>query len=423
MNPNQPLKIRWIQFLANFGLGLKDLKKEVDKAESEIQTETRKFEEQVKSILKLNDQNYTVSLKSLFLRARRFRKQKALVKELISNICLFWFLIAVIVLPGVLIFFETSICERYAWYQLLGIWVLSAGLLFLGGWLTISIMEYVENIVGRITVLGDRIINFLLFGTVHFVAWLALDNLENWLTLTLLLTLITWLTITYSIILIYIFSDTLPDAYYYSKKVNLTDELILEATYELANKMDWGSVFRKRAQRNSALGDIERLARLLENDWSYHIKVGDETTETWKKNTLKAIAMSIRGLKREIILPSGNSAKQLKDKFNQLFASVLSHDLSAFKFDDLPAQRIKKRRGILDSIRRFIVAILPITASLIIYHEFSELLPSEYKGLPLIFSTGWLILCLLLWMDPQLGEKINILRSSKSIFFHSDDGS
>lgn len=420
MNPDKPIKTRWIRFLSYFTFSGKSIRRQALEIERVVLKEKEEFKLKAASVFAKNSKDIPKDFIVLITRAIRFRKQKALVKELLSSLLIPALTGASIIFP---IWFSCktfSFCDAYGVIKLIGIALIGLVLSVLLALLFISVANYFTSIETRISRLGSRICSFLLIGLIHTFAWFLFSKCDCIWVLIPFISCLGLVIIIDGAFAIFVLSQPLPDIYYYSKKVNLTDELILESSYTLASYNNWENIFRKKNRRNLVISEIERLATLIENDWSSHIKVGDERTEKWKQKTLKGIAYSIRKLKREVILPSPTSSQFLSDKFNILFEHILNHNLQGFLQEDIPAYRIKKK-SVIDSIRRFIVAVLPFAGALSIYIYFPKFLPEDYKGLPVIIGTGWLILCLLLWLDPQIGEKIFILKSGKNLFSSSPD--
>lgn len=422
MNPDQPIKTRWIRVLSYLGAPGTTVRKDALKVEREVASERAAFIlESVHVYTRLN-LKAPKSLEKLMLRALRFRKQKALVKKLIQSIFTPWIILSCLIFPTIFCFKYFNFCERYNWFISFLIWLAGIVLCTFTLGTSRSISTYFSNIQNRITKIGNLVVDFLLMGILHGITWFLFINCNTTFDLIILIAFLSATIFFDCVFLMFFLADNLIDIYYYSQKVRLTDELILESTFSLANNKDWPEIFRKRNRRNNALSEIERLASLIENDWSSHIQVGDAKTEKWKQQTLKGIAAGIRKLKRELIIPSPESAKILTARFNQLFESLLTHNLQGFIQEDVPAERVRKK-SVLQPIKQFLVALIPITAAIVIYKYEPDLLPENYNGLPMIIGSGWLILCLLLWLDPQIGDKVSLLRNGKNIFSHRSDSS
>lgn len=420
MNPDKPIKKRWLIFLSYFAINGSIVRKGAKDFENAVQRELTAFEIKAKALFEKNGHVMPAAISPLIIRAIRFRKQKALVKDLVAYLVIPWLVLSVLFFPIWLSFKSFGFCTHYNWGMIILIWFIGILVIILFSFLTTSVIQYFTNIESRITRLGSRICAFVVFAILHGLAWVTYSHCENIFLLFVFMGVLGALIIIDGAAVLFVISQPFVDLYYFSKKVTLTDELILESSYTLASYTNWQEIFRKRNKRNLAIAEIERLAGLLENDWSSHIKVGDERNEHWKKTTLKGIAFGIRKLKREVIIPSPGSAQMLSDRFNLLFEHLLNHNLQGFIQEDTPAERVRKKSPVR-AFKQIIVALIPIAGAVLIYRYSPDLLPENYKGLPMIIGSGWLLLCLLLWLDPQLGEKISVLKSGKSIFSGSSD--
>lgn len=418
MNPDKPLKIKWIGRLSYIAMYGRRIRKEVASAESLIQTEKNDFEQKVKKYYDRMSKKTPEHLSSLILRAIRFRTQKSLIKDLMVGLIMPWVIAILLIIPTYVCFYYLDTCSQNSLGQKIWIWIGGFVLGIIATFLTISIIDYVSTIQSKVTKLGGLVFKFILFGLLHILVWFGLANCVNFLDLMILFAVL-WIACLMDLALLVSLSvEPFIDTYYFSKKIELTDELILESIYKLASYKNWDELLRKRNKRNIIMAEIERLAGLIENDWANHLKIGDERNERWKRKTLKGIATGVRKLKREVMLPSLDSGKVLSEKFNKMFEDILEHNLNGFIQEDLPVERIRKK-SFFEMFKRFFVAIIPIFSALGIYKYWPDLMPSGYKGIPLMVGAGWLILCLLLWLDPQLAEKIAALKSGKNIFSSS----
>ena len=215
------------------------------------------------------------------------------------------------------------------------------------------------------------------------------------------------------------FIELLVDAYYFSNKVQITDALILESSYSLT-LIQWNEAIKKRNLRQNALTEIERLAGLIEKDWSSHILPGDEKTNKWKNNTLIGIATSIRKNKRLVIIPSINTPNDLKGNFDLIFEKIIKHDIQGLIDEEVPVNRIKKKSRI-ELLQSFIVAILPLSIAFSLRYLPAGTIDTNYIHLSIIISALWLLLSALLWLDPNLADKISAVKSVKDVFKQGDD--
>ncbi|MCE3228240.1 MAG: hypothetical protein K0S32_2791 [Bacteroidetes bacterium] len=418
MSEKKQFNLWWIKMLSHLGFDGNELREEINEAEESLQREKEEFDLRAKKVFENSTKELPDSLIDLFIRASIFRKKKNLVKELGENLLSSFFFLVFVSCPIWFCFENFSFLKSNGYLLLGGMWFASA---FIGlgiGFLVSFFSEYFSHLESKITKLGSSSVDFMLFGLLHFLTWHAYNTCDTNFEILLLMSLLGSLVLIDGMVIGSFLVRMFVDIYYYSKKTVLTDELIIESTYKLSYNSNWSEVIRKRSKRNEVLSEIERLARLIENDWSSHIVSGDDKTEKWKRQTLTGIANSIRRLKREIIIPSENSSKLLYDRFENIFKNILLHNFQELKDESVAASRIKKK-SLLVSFKGIFVAVIPITGAVYVYKYSPNLIPEDYKGIPIIISAGWLILCLLLWLDPQIGEKISVLKNTKNIFSSS----
>jgi hypothetical protein len=353
-------------------------------------------------------------MSKLYVRALRFRKRKAIIKKVADSLMFWPFFISCLVIPPVymnLVNTPFNNLTRTKW-GFLSLALTAACILL--ALLVVSIANFITKLEVKIGRTLRMIIRFALILIPHVYLFYTFSNGLDWFH-----TCLTWLCLITAILfdfvmLMFFFRELAPDAYFYSQKIHLTDELILESIYGLCNTNDWQTIARKRNKRNEKLDEIERLAGLIEVDWNSHVLPKDLKNERWRNVTTRGIANGIRKLKRELMFPGKDSHQVLATRFSELFLHTLNHDLQGFLQEDVPALRIRKK-SFSKMIQQFLVALLPIGIGLGLCKYFSQYVPQEYQGLLVLVGIGWFIICLLLWLDPQLADKMMVVKQGKNL--------
>ncbi|MGJ8661859.1 MAG: hypothetical protein ACSHXL_07460, partial [Bacteroidota bacterium] len=73
-------------------------------------------------------------------------------------------------------------------------------------------------------------------------------------------------------------------------------------------------------------------------------------------------------------------------------------------------------KSFVDGLRSFLVAILPFSLIMSIKAYAPNSIPADYIHFSLIISALWLVVSFLLWLDPNLADKISTIKSFRSVF-------
>ena len=324
-------RLKRINFFSYFYFSWSVVKKLTMLYENEIDKENKSFHTKL-NILKKGKQSEIQQLTKLFSTAILFRQNKKLRKEITTQFYLFICVIIIFLLPGIIFKFSSKL-ERTIGEFLL-VYVFSVIVLITVGLITVGILNFISNFEVRI---GKALKNLL--ETLFIAGIISLVNATDYMTDSLIKwSILSGLMMLYIVIAFSIFiflTKAFIDFRFYSQKILITDALILESSFRLSN-MNWPIVIRRRTQRQDALNELERLARLIENDWSLHLKTGDEKTTKWKNDTFKGIAEGIRSLKKQIIQPDPETPTQLKSAFEGIFQKIVNHDIKGLVGAEVP---------------------------------------------------------------------------------------
>lgn len=384
--------------------------------EQEINTSISRFTNKLNSKVFLTNHLEKRKLTELYSTAIYFRCNKKLMKNLIWNVLLKLMFLVVITIPILtpkILDLEISLWE----YIIIYISTMITSTIL--GSIILSIAEYIQNFKVKIGNSMTRLFKAVIIGIIISQIMFIADLNSNLIKAILVSVYGVFCTVVFSSILRIVISETIVDAFYFSKKILITDELILEASFRLATT-NWNISLRKRTSKQTAINEVERLANLLENDWSNHIKTGDDRTHRWKSKTLSGIASSIRKLKRQIIIPSTDTASKLNEKFNSLFDNLLKHDLKGMIDDEVVASRFrsKSKSKIFQSI---LVASLPLSVTLCLKYFAKDFINEQTLHVSIVISGIWLLISVILWLDPNLADKLATVKSFKSMLNQSED--
>gem|GEM_PF-6090549 len=398
--------------LAFLGIGFKSIRKSIKNAETNIFQQNKDF---VEFALKAGGDEVKVKeLSVLLTKALRFRKRKAIIKKVASSLMFWPFLLLVLGLPVLQASYTSQHYTDLKGWGFTGITVL----LFLLGVVFTVIIGTIANFITKLEVKIGRsfrmIIRFALLVLPHLYVYYSYNTPDTWWRLIAVWSCLMVCIVFDMVLVMQLFIDTFPDVYFYSQKIHLTDELMLESVYGLAKEKDWNTLMRKRNRRNVMIGEVERLASLIEFDWNSHVTVKDSKNEKWKNTTTRGIANGIRRLKRELILPGPRSEEILKTRFNELFVCIINHNLQGFIQENVPAHRIKKTSP-LKIVQQFLVALLPMLLGVGLCKYFSGIVPPEYQGVVLLVGIAWFIVCVLLWLDPNLADKMMVVKRGRNL--------
>ncbi|HTF02637.1 MAG TPA: hypothetical protein VK826_01375 [Bacteroidia bacterium] len=412
MSPDKPIKMPLLRKMALLGLGYKATRKSINVAEQDIFQEQKRFQEF--AVRSGGNPDIAKEMAELLVKALRFRKRKAIIKKIASSLMFWPFMLTILLVP---VLYATAVSPNYE--NLKG-WSFTGATLvfFTAAILATFLIGTLANFISKLEVKIGRtfrmIIRFLLLLIPHFYLIYTSGNSDTWLWVGSV-----WICLMVCLVfdiamLMQLLSDVLPDIYFYSQKIHLTDELILESIYGLSKTRNWSQIMRKRNRRNEKLHEIERLASLIEFDWNSHVVPRDSKNEKWRNTTTRGVANGIRRLKRELIFPGVKSEEVLRTRFQELFVHTLQHNLQGFIQENVPAHRIRKKSP-FQVFQQFLIAVLPLVIGLGLCKYFSGIVPQEYQGVLLTVSIGWFIICVLMWLDPNLADKMTMVRRGRSL--------
>lgn len=393
-----------------FPFSFKAAKIGVVKYNSEIRTGKLNFS---KSILSFYPNNKIEAKKmlELYTKAIIFRSNKKLIKELLDLVLTNSLLFLVIIFPFLTTFFLFNNSISFINYFIIYLLSYTAGLLIAN--VLMPIIKFTGNIEIKI---GKAVSGFIKFAILssfcYSIVYFKEINDEVVKAIIYSTYALSYLFILFSIFTYII--EMIVDTLYYSNKIILTDELIIESAFRLS-KVNWNDAIKKRSIRQNTIEEIERIARLIENDWSSHIMPGDEKTIKWKNETLQGIAAVLRSYKRDLIIPSTSTPKELENKFKVIFEKFLKHDIKGLINSDVPAFRVRKKSKFI-LIQSVFVAILPLIISLILWFYVPDLQSNNILQVGIIISVFWIIICILLWLDPNLGDKVATIKSVRELW-------
>lgn len=411
IQPFSKTGLKAMNFLFRFSVSKSLIKNDTKEYLKDVYRGNRFFSQSIIALGYPSGSEDYIRLTKLYSLAVNFRSNKKLVKAFLGNLLLTPTFIFMALLPFGVPFFLFEYRLGGGGYFLTYLLTLVFGLLI--ALIMNNILEFVNNFNVKMGKALTRMIQVTIIGSFCALLYFVLPIEEGIFKATFLsIYSITFLIIAYSIFE-YVFSEVLVDSFYYSRKIQITDALIIESSFRLAN-MKWVNAIRNKTLRQGVLDEIERLSGLIEKDWSSHVIAGDEKTNRYKVRTLTSIANRFRRFKRSLIIPSANTATELETQFNSIFEKVLKHDLQALIDAEVTAERLKKksRFAILQS---FLVAVLPIFSVLIIKNYFAGVIDESVLHIGIALSGLWLLICLLLWLDPNLADKLATIKSFKDV--------
>jgi len=371
----------------------------------------RFFGESIVSLGYAPDSDDQKRLSKLYSQAVIFRSNKKLVKSFLGNLFLTPTILLMVFLPFGLpyLFFEHRL--GFSSYLLTYLFTIICGILL--AVLLHNLLDFVKNFNVKIGKALTKMLQAMILGSFCALFVFVLSTEEGILKASYLAIYgVTALILAYSIFE-YIVSEVSVDVFYYSRKIQITDALIIESAFRLSN-VNWSKAVRNKILRQSALDEMERLSGLIEKDWSSHIIPGDERTNRYKIRTLTSIANRFRRFKRSLIIPSADSATELEMQFNSIFEKILRHDLQALIDAEVTALRLKKKSKFA-GIQSVLVAILPVSTMLIIKNYFPAMFQENVLNIGIAVSGLWLLICILLWLDPNLADKVATIKSFREV--------
>ena len=350
-------------------------------------------------------------LTNLFSTAVYFRANKKFRKELADIVKRLPLLLSVILVPYCTVKIR-SVNETSVWYFIL---IYISGYLTFGTFIFVfdKIFRFIDHFRVKIGKAYTELIAYCLIAGLAFLFYYIYQLETNVLNFSIMISI----ALLYVTLAIFIFSYLIKvfiDFRFYSKKILITDALIIESCYQLSRR-NWKNAVKRRINRQNAINEIERLAVLIENDWSLHINGRDEKNNHWKNKTLEGISEGLRSIKRDIMIPSINTPAELKEKFESIFQKILLHDIVGLIGAEVPAIRIRKK-SILKSFKSTLVAVIPLIVCVTFKIYSVKEIPENYVNSGLIISGLWFMISLLISLDPNLAHKLSTIKSSKELF-------
>lgn len=373
--------------------------------------ENIKFQNSLIKIGIKHNSNEHVYKRALYWNAINFRRNKKLIKSLLKNFLTPFFVLGLVLVPFTVNYFLFGIQLTF-WQHILNYVLTFITILSIVSF-TDAFFDFIENFevkIGRPMTKLIQLTAILLFCLLFYWVMPWEDSL---IKAVLISTFFCIYFMIFALIVEFLISEVLVDMYYFSKKIQITDALILESSFQISN-LNWCEIIQKRNSRQEVLLEIERLAKLIERDWSGHISPGDEKTKNWKTTTLIGISGGIRKYKREIIIPGENSAENLKEQFEKIYKNIVLHNLKGLLNEEVPAARIRKKSN-LETLQSVLVSVLPLAFAICLKIYGTKLIPDAYIHIAIVISSLWIMIYVLLWLDPNLDDKITTLKSFKSV--------
>jgi hypothetical protein len=415
LKPYSKKRLRIINFLFKLSFVKKDIKELSKIYLKEIFVDISTFEEKLSSNSQMTIEEVK-RLTKLFSSAVYFRQNKKFTKGVTDLITVNPFIILFFVSPFLipLLFAE----QDFSFWFFVLIYIISYLLTFLGLYLIISITKFVTNFefrIGKILTRFFRILLILLICSTIYIPPLVTMSFFKWAIYASVFLIYTFIILK----LIDYLLSVLTDIFFFSKKIQITDALIIESSFQLTT-INWADAIKKRSKRQDAINEVERLANLIEYDWSAHIKAKDDKNTKWKNDTLMGIAEGIRSLKKKIMVPNTGSSIYLTTTFESIFQKVLTHDILSLVGAEVPATRIRKKSK-YKIIKSLLVAIVPISIAIALKLYPIMDISENYINIAIVVAILWLLLSGLLWLDPNLADKIATLKSARGLMKSNND--
>lgn len=404
-----------MKVLFTLSFSRKTILRNIENYSENVKTKDPQFESSI-SKLGISKGPEFSRINKLYTSAILFRNNKKLVKLLVKNFFATPLILVVIISPilttSLFMHLTLEFWEYARDYSLIYLCTFFGGL-FIANF-TINCIEFIQNFEVKI---GKAITRFMIFSflvgqsTIFFYIQNMPDNLIKAILISIYSVLVLLLTIK---LIFYFFSEVLVDAFYFSKKLQITEALIIESSYKLS-KSNWKQIVKLRPERQDSLIQIERLARLIESDWNNHFLSGDEKTTIWKNKKLQSISDGIRSHKQELIIPSEKSDIVLSEAFKSVFEKIIKNNFQGL----ICAEGTKlntNKKSIIRSLQSFLVAIIPLSVAVLLKIFPINSINENYIHIGLGLACLWFLLSLLLWLDPNLSDKIATAKSLTSVF-------
>lgn len=409
IKPYSENRLRWMVFFANIYLSRPTIKQAVADYKKKVSDEEKSFEEKLNHINGL-DEKEVKRLKRYYKNAIIFRSNKSLRKEIAGSATFLPGLVLLFILPILYPLFFTKQAITVGDYILIyfGANLLSIIILLI----SFGVFDFIKSVEIKIGKTISFLVKSIFILSICSMFFLKLEQLHIILNWIVLCTIYQAYLFIFLSTLDFIFIQIV-DFRFYSKKLQLTEALIIESAFRLLNT-NWFNSIRLNTKRQETLSELERLAGLIENDWSSHIKTGDEKTTKWKNDTFKGIAEGIRSLKKQIIRPDDQTSFELKSAFEGIFEKIVKYDIKGLVGAEVPAVRVHKQSK-LKAFKSVLVAILPLLLAITLKLFKIEGIPENYIHIAISISGLWLIISVLLWLDPNLADKIATIKSARGL--------
>lgn len=411
MKQKNTKSIRIITKLFKFSFLYSDLNKEGKRYVTGLQREEMIFDRCIRGKPQIEIDSKLV-LKNLFKKALIFKYNKNWFKAIIETLMMtlsFYFIAFIPVLYPFLYFKQSlSIGEYFISY------VLAALSIYLVATVSHSIGAFIDRFISKLNPILIRLCGFTIQVVVCSIPAVFWNMHESVFKAGLLSGSIMY-TVVMCANVFWLFVELWIDFIYYSRKIQIADALIIESAFILT-MIDWNKSINNNILKNRNMAEIERLAGLFENDLSEQLKPKDVETNKWKKDSFKLISDGLRRLKRKTILADAQTLENLRVKINEVFDCVLKNEyLTLIEILKQEGQDADKAASKFSKIQSLLVAILPIIGIVAVHFISPDLLTGNVYNGALLISIFWLILSLMLWLDPGIAEKLSSLKTMKSI--------
>lgn len=341
-----------------------------------------------------------------------FRENKRLTKGIVSEFFFVFFMSCLISLP--IIFPLVFMGRIFDFWEYVFIYVIYAVVSTINVLIVTFMLDYYRNFEIRIGTIGVNILGFISFVLICLPLYACSGMSETVLKAGLVSSFWMLYCAFGAFLLIRFCGEFLIDFLYYSKKIRITNALILDSTFKIA-RAKWEECLVKTGYKRHLMIEIERLAKLIESDLASHIYTGDPATTKWKSELMLAKANGIRAFKKDLINPGPESASKLKKGFNQIYKNIVKNNWEALP-EDMNAVLNMKKKNFWSALRSFLVAFLPVSLVLSVKYFSPNAVPSSSIEIGLIVGTLWLIVSALIWLDPNLTDKLSTMKSVRSVF-------
>ncbi len=170
---------------------------------------------------------------------------------------------------------------------------------------------------------------------------------------------------------------------------------------------EWTDVGRRRR----IVDRLEEIATCIEHDWVKGWAVDDIHTQSWIHDIGFKIAASYRSLKMWIMTPKADTRDRLIDRVKQQKLALLNGDWDSLRRGDPPPVIEENRlRDLSALLRNMAIALLPISSLWAArwLHLDVSIVPAGAWWMCYV----WLIVGLLLVLDPKLSSRTEAVRAA-----------